>query len=159
MAEVPILQDGAEELRATCSPVTDFGKPLQDLCAKMLAAAEGARTPTLRAAGLAANQVGVLLRVILVEDGGRTFMVNPRIVQALGTQRVNDGCLSVENGTRRAYTTRAQEILVEYQDRQGAPRRQRCKGFRAAVIQHEVDHLDGKLFTDLLTPREPAVAG
>jgi peptide deformylase len=149
-----ILQDGAPELRTVCAPVTEFGKALAPLLRRLVDAADSARTPTLRAAGLAANQIGECVRVILIEDGGRTIMVNPAIVQRWGEQRVSDGGLSVDEGRRRATTVRAAEILVTYQDAQGNARRQRCKGFRAAVIQHEVDHLDGILFTDLVKPPE-----
>jgi peptide deformylase len=151
----PVLQEGAPELRQMCEPVTDFGAELQKLCDRLHRAAAAISGPTLKCAGLAANQIGELRRVVLIDEGGRTFMVNPVIVQSFGTQRVSDGCFSVERGMKRRYTTRAAEILVTYQDRDGKPRRLRCKGFRAAVIQHEVDHLDGKLFTDLLPGVEP----
>lgn len=154
-ARYPILQAGAPELRAVCEPVTDFGADLQAVCEAMHNAATAISTPTLRVAGLAANQVGFLKRVIMVEDGGRRFMVNPVIVQQSETQqRVSDGCFSVARGTKRATTLRAAEILVTWQDRSGKERRTRAKGMRAAIIQHEVDHLDGKLFTDLLEPKK-----
>lgn len=156
MTPPEILQDPHPALRTVCAPVTDFGGALDLLCARMVNAAQSLNGPTLRCSGLAANQIGECVRVILVEDGGRTFMVNPVIVRrSPSVQRVSDGCFSVERGTKRRTTTRAAEIVVEYQDRGGFNKRTRAKGMRAAIIQHEVDHLDGKLFTDLVPGVEP----
>lgn len=149
--DYPVLQEGAPELRAMCEPVTDFGGELQMICERLHQAAAAIGGPTLKACGLAANQLGILRRVVLIDEGGRQFMVNPEIIwRSTAEQRVSDGCFSVERGTKRGYTARAAEILVKFQDRTGKDRRLRAKGFRAAVIQHEIDHLDGKLFTDLL---------
>lgn len=145
-----ILQDPHPALRTVCAEVLDFGAPLKAVCAKLLEAAAGCTGSRIRVAGLAANQIGECVRVILVEDGGRTFMANPVIVRATGTQQVSDGCMSVNNGLTRRTTTRALNVIVRYQDRDGAHHRRHAAGMRAAVIQHEIDHLDGKLFTDML---------
>lgn len=148
-----ILQHPDARLRVVCEPVTEFGQPIRDLAEAMFAAMRGATEAI--GIGLAANQIGDFRRVIVMDPSGRgherIVMCNPRIVRSEGTQRSNDGCLSVQYGTRFALTTRAARIRVEYQDEDGIARKQKAQSTFAAIIQHEIDHLDGKLFLDLLT--------
>jgi peptide deformylase len=150
VARVPVskrvLQDPHPALRAVCVPITEFGPHVYELCDAMQSAMNAGE---VKGAGLSANQIGATVRVILVDFGGRTYMVNPEIVHSSKVeQRVDEGCLSVCRGVTRRTTTRAAEIVVRYLDRDGNARCGRAKGFRAAVIQHAVDLLDGKIFLD-----------
>lgn len=142
-----ILQHPNKLLRVRCEPVTDFGESLNEICMRMELALSASRTGI----GLAANQIGILRRVILVSivNGARLFMINPVILQRAGEQRISDGCLSVSHGTRRITRTRPARVYVEYQDEQGVGHGRNFQGLAAAVIDHEVDHLDGVLFLDM----------
>jgi peptide deformylase len=115
-------------------------------------------------AGLAANQVGVPLRIAVAENDGRnprypykpaiplTLMVNPQ-VEPLGpeTFEVNEGCLSVPD--LRGNLTRLMRIRVRYLDREGGEHSEEKRGVTAGTFQHEVDHLDGVMFCDRADPR------
>ena len=100
--------------------------------------------------GLAATQVGIGLRMLVLDEGtgvGRTY-VNPRIVDQGGEEVDEEGCLSLPG--IYADVARAAWVVVDAQDRTGAPIHQRASGFPARVLQHEIDHLDGILFIDRL---------
>jgi peptide deformylase len=110
-------------------------------------------------AGLAANQVGDLRRIAVVEvepDNPRypykppfplTVLVNPELEPVGGeTFEVNEGCLSVPD--RRGSLSRHAEVLVRFLDRDGEPKELVARGLTAGTFQHEVDHLDGVLFLD-----------
>lgn len=100
--------------------------------------------------GLAAPQVGVGLRVLVVDEGkgvARAYL-NPVIVEEGGRVVAEEGCLSLPGIF--ADVARAEWVVVEAQDRQGAPIRTRASGLLARVFQHEIDHLDGILFIDRL---------
>lgn len=105
--------------------------------------------------GLAAPQVHVPLRVVvlvLTEERGPEFFVNPRItVLADTTRRTWEGCLSVEG--YRGLVERPDSIRVESLDRDGDERILEISGHGAVVIQHECDHLDGTLYVDRMLPR------
>ena len=104
--------------------------------------------------GLAASQVDVHKRfmVIDVSEEKNTPMVfiNPQIVANEGGQVYQEGCLSVPGIF--ADVTRANQITVRFLDRQGQPQELTTDGVLAVCIQHEMDHLDGKLFIDYLSP-------
>lgn len=104
--------------------------------------------------GLAASQVDVHKRfmVIDVSEGKDTPMVfiNPEIVTQQGGQVYQEGCLSVPGIF--ADVTRADSITVRFLDRQGAAQELTTDGLLAVCVQHEMDHLDGKLFIDYLSP-------
>lgn len=96
--------------------------------------------------GIAAPQVGRALRIIAVSAEGSipTVMINPRITKrSLLTRPSTERCFSVPNGTKRK--TRHFWVEVEYLDRDGALRARRCTGSFSCIVQHEIDHLDGKL--------------
>lgn len=95
-------------------------------------------------AGLAAPQIGVLKKVIVVRNGNTFFpMVNPMIIKKSGRKFVNsEGCLSLE-GTRDV--ERFPTILVSYMDRNGKRLTKTYNGLLSVIVQHEVDHLNGKL--------------
>lgn len=93
--------------------------------------------------GMAANMIGVHRRIIIVAMGPTALvLVNPVIVEKRGVYDAEEGCLSL-SGTRR--TKRFRDIEVTYQDEGFRPRRQAFSGFVAQIIQHEVDHCDGRL--------------
>jgi peptide deformylase len=104
--------------------------------------------------GLAASQVDVHKRFMVIDvseekDTPRVF-INPEIVASEGGQVYQEGCLSVPGIF--ADVTRANDITVRYLDRQGQPQELTTDGVLAVCIQHEMDHLDGKLFIDYLSP-------
>jgi len=105
--------------------------------------------------GLAAPQVGISLRIIVVnlsgEDEPRRSMafINPEIVETAGKIVAEEGCLSIPEVT--AQVKRAQEIRVKYVDEQGQPAEFQAQDLLARILQHEIDHLDGILFIDRLS--------
>ena len=108
--------------------------------------------------GLAAPQIGKNLRiaVIEVEEGDRFDFINPEIVDRKGTSIDVEGCLSIPE----TYGTveRADEVTVPYYDREGTEMEVTAYGYLARAFQHEIDHLDGKLFIDqvieMITPED-----
>jgi len=101
--------------------------------------------------GIAANQCGVFHRVILVRKDVRgpiTVMINPAIIGTEDTQVIDDGCLSIPGYTYK--TTRAKLVGVTWQDISGKEYSDNFMGIESAIIQHEIDHLDGTLFIDHL---------
>ncbi|MEG2802962.1 peptide deformylase [Stenotrophomonas sp.] len=104
--------------------------------------------------GLAASQVDVHQRFMVIdvseEKDTPLVFINPEIVANEGGQVYQEGCLSVPGIF--ADVTRANQITVRYLDRQGQPQELTTDGVLAVCIQHEMDHLDGKLFIDYLSP-------
>jgi peptide deformylase len=104
----------------------------------------------LKGVGLAAPQVGVPLRLMLVcptgAPGDERVLVNPRIVTAGGQVLGEEGCLSFPGIYGRV--ERAKQARVAYQDLDGRPQTLDLEGFVARIVQHEGDHLDGKVFVD-----------
>jgi len=104
--------------------------------------------------GLAAPQVGVSLRLIVIdptpERQSPTFLVNPRIVDSSGRYTDVEGCLSLPGVS--AEVNRAERLTVEFETLAGKPDSLDAKGLPARIVQHEVDHLDGRLFIDRLGP-------
>ena len=117
---------------------------LLDDMAETMYAAEGV--------GLAAPQVGVLRRVIVVdvgeEGGGLYEAINPQLISASGEQDGPEGCLSVPG--EAGMVVRPNNIVVEYTDRNGDRIRLEAEGFLARAFCHEMDHLEGQLFTDIM---------
>lgn len=144
MAILPIVQLGDPILRTPAITVRRFDRTLGHLIDDM--------TETMRDApgvGLAANQVGRPERVCVIEIEGRHIeLVNPVLVRTDGTQSDLEGCLSVAGFY--APTTRAQHAVVTGLDRRGRPVRVSGHGFLARALQHELDHLDGRLYVDRL---------
>ncbi len=103
--------------------------------------------------GLAAPQVGISLRLMVVDDEkgrGPRALVNPEIVDQGGRVVAEEGCLSIPGIF--APVARAEWVRLEAQDEEGQPVTVETKGLYARVIQHEMDHLDGVLFIDRLDP-------
>jgi peptide deformylase len=141
-------------LRKKSAKVSDFGPDLQQLIEDMI--------ETLHensGAGLSAPQVNVSQRVILVEFGTEEneeipptmyVTINPRVIRfsqeiVLGAE----GCLSIPG--LMGEVERADEIVVEGQDRFGKPLKMRLQGWAARIFQHEIDHVNGILYTDRTT--------
>ena len=98
--------------------------------------------------GLAAPQVGILRRAVVVDAGdGLMELINPVIVKSKGSQRGVEGCLSCPD--EWGYVVRPNEIVVEAQDRNGKNIKLKLKEFEAVAACHEIDHLEGKLFIDI----------
>jgi peptide deformylase len=142
----PILREKAREVRV-------FDESLEDLVKDMfhtMVFAEGA--------GLAAPQIGVPLRVFVADtsrgeegQGERHAVVNPTIVELAGEEeRESEGCLSVPGVSE--VVARPGRVVIEGFDPTGAPIRLDAEGLLGRVFQHEVDHLDGVLFFDRISP-------
>ena len=142
MAIRNVVQVGDDVLRKKCFEVTNFDEKLCQLLDDM--------KDTVRkedGAGLAAPQVGILRRAVVVDvDEGFFELVNPVIVQAKGEQTGLEGCLSVRG--KRGVVTRPDYVKVEYSDRKGKRKKLVARGFFARAVCHELDHLDGILYTD-----------
>ncbi len=103
--------------------------------------------------GLAAVQVGVLKRVVVIDlydDKGPIVLINPKILKTKGEQEVEEGCLSFPN--QFAKIVRPLEVEVEYTDRNGKRKKTKAKELLAQAICHEVDHLNGEVFVDKIIP-------
>ena len=97
--------------------------------------------------GLAAPQIGVLLRVIVADTGeGGGAIINPKLTEKHGAQTFVEGCLSLPG--IEAPVDRASQVIVSGMDRRGEKIKIEAKGLLATVFQHEIDHLDGKVFID-----------
>lgn len=133
-------------LRKPAAEVTVFDRELnafiRDLWETMLA---------FDGVGLAATQVAVDLRVTVISwKENRLILVNPRIVQAEGDQLGDEGCLSFPGIFEKIH--RPQKVRVEAQDAEGKPFSIEAEGFLARALCHEIDHLDGRLMIDHLSP-------
>ena len=152
MAIRKIVKIGDDTLRKECRKQEKFDLRLAILLKDMadtMYRAEGV--------GLAAPQVGVLRRVVVIDVGeGLIEMVNPVITSRDGSQCGREGCLSLPG--RQAVVTRPNVVTVEFQDRKGEAQTLTAEGFLARAVCHELDHLDGTLYIDVmdreLTPEE-----
>ena len=140
-----IVKDPDPVLREVAKGVTKFNDNLKKLLkdmAETMYDAEGV--------GLAAPQVGISKRVIVVDVGdenGLVEMVNPVIVEQEGEQLGPEGCLSIPN--LNGEVRRADRIVVEGQNSDGEKFTVKASGYFARAFQHEIDHLNGILFTDV----------
>lgn len=103
--------------------------------------------------GLAAPQVGILKRVVVIDlydDKGPYVLINPEIIKQKGEQEVEEGCLSFPN--QYAKMIRPKEVVVEALDRSGKKITIKAKELLAQAIAHECDHLDGVVFVDKMIP-------
>ena len=145
MAIRNIVQVGDEVLRQKCFPVEQFDEKLHALLEDMRETVKKEQ-----GAGLAAPQVGVLRRVVVVDvEEGYFEFINPVISGAKGEQTGWEGCLSVKG--KSGIVSRPMKVTVTYQDRFGEKKLLKAKGFFARAICHELDHLDGVLYIDKAT--------
>ena len=139
-----ILKLGDEALRKTCKPMQKFDLRLWLLLRDMadtMYKAEGV--------GLAAPQVGILRRVVVIDvgdDNGLIELVNPEIIAVEGEQAGSEGCLSLPG--RRGYVVRPNKVTVRASDRKGKTFEITGEGLLARAFCHEIDHLDGVLYID-----------
>jgi peptide deformylase (EC 3.5.1.88) len=149
MSLLTILHHPDPRLRNRGEEVSRFDASLQTLIDDMF--------ETMYAApgvGLAATQIGVALRLSVMdcsEDRDQPMvMINPQIVSRDALQEVDEGCLSVPEISDRVQ--RYQHVSLKALDRAGKPYELEADGLLAQCIQHEIDHLDGKLYIDYLSP-------
>ena len=144
MSVKPIVLLGDHRLRLQGKPVDSFNKYLHGLLDDL--------TDSMRHApgvGLAAPQLGETVRACVIEVEGRLHeLVNPRIVQGDGDDRDLEGCLSIPGYV--AYVTRREKVWVVAQNRHGRKIKIAGSGLLGRAMQHEIDHLDGKLYIDYL---------
>jgi peptide deformylase len=149
MAKLEILEFPDPRLRTRARRVETFDAELGQLVDDML--------ETMRAAsgiGLAATQVNRHIKLLVLDvseeqDDPRVY-INPKIVDEEGTETCEEGCLSIPG--IYANVKRAEKIRVEAQDRNGVTFQEDVEGMHAVCLQHEMDHLEGKLFVDYLSP-------
>ncbi len=140
-----IVQIGDEILRAKCKAVTRFDADLAALLTDMKETLRDAQ-----GAGLAAPQVGVPLRVVVVDvDEGYFEFINPVFIWQKGEQVGPEGCLSVRG--KSGIVRRPDKVKIIYNDKKGDRYTLVARGFFARAICHELDHLDGVLYTDKAT--------
>jgi peptide deformylase len=130
-------------LRQKAKKVSRFDGSLQRLIDNMIKTMQWAN-----GVGLAAPQVGVPLRVIVVQMPGEEpiVLINPEIIKRTGEQEVIEGCLSVPG--YYGEIKRSAGVTVKGKDRHGKVTRIRAEGLMAEALEHEIDHLDGKLYID-----------
>lgn len=143
MAKLQIRKMGDEALRKNCRPVEEITPRVLTLLDDML--------ETMRAAdgcGLAAPQVGILRRIVVVEvEPGEVYeLINPKIIAYSGEQTGIEGCLSVPG--RQGEVTRPMNVTVRAMNRHGETVEITGKELLARCFCHELDHLDGKLYVD-----------
>ena len=145
MAVLEVMKTGHPVLKQIAEPVEFVNKKIRQLLddmAETMYAADGV--------GLAAPQVGKSLRIVVIDvqdEHGLLELVNPVITMREGSVTESEGCLSVP----KVYgdVERAERVTVEYTDRRSRRRSLTADGLLARCIQHECDHLDGRLFIDI----------
>ena len=149
MAKLRIVKFGDDGLRKVCRPVDEITPRICMLLDDMI--------ETMRDAGgcgLAAPQVGVLRRIAVIEiEEGKVYeLINPKIISFSGEQRAEEGCLS--NPGAYGTTKRPKRVTVRATDRHGNVYDLEGEDLLARAICHECDHLDGKLYTDVVIKEE-----
>lgn len=142
MSKKRIFTIGAQELRGQSRPITRFDSRLalilRDMADTMYEA---------NGVGLAAPQVGILRRLVVIDVGeGLIELVNPEIIASEGECGMIEGCLSVPG--RRGYVIRSEKVTLRAQDKAGKFFELPADGLLARAVQHELDHLDGVLYVD-----------
>jgi peptide deformylase len=144
VATLKIVTLGDPILRRKAQPVAKITKRLRNLAKDML--------DTLykeNGAGLAAPQIGVSERLVVIDVGkGPLVLFNPEILAREGQVRDSEGCLSIPG--RSEYITRAQKVRVKFTDLHGQTLTMEGEDLLARAFQHEIDHLDGVLYIDYL---------
>ena len=145
MAIRRVLTTGSEVLTKNCKKVQNFDEALWQLLDDMYET-----MVEYDGIGIAAPQVGVIKRAVVIEVNNiKMELINPEITDRKGSEEGIEGCLSVKN--IQGYVNRPKTITVKAFDRYGNPYTLTCTGMMARCICHECDHLDGILFTDIMT--------
>ena len=149
MAVLEVLRFPDERLRTIAQNVVSFGPTIQQIIDDMfetMYAEEGI--------GLAATQVNIHQRIIVIDTSedrtGRLVLINPELLEQRGSTGIEEGCLSVPEC--RALVPRAEWVKIRAINAQGEQFELETDGLLAICIQHEMDHLVGKLFVDYLSP-------
>lgn len=144
-----------ERLRLVAKPIEQFDDELQILIDDMFETMYHAR-----GVGLAAPQIGISLRLSVIDIDGdkkqQIVLVNPEIIAKEGETEYEEGCLSVPGAYDKVI--RAQKVTIRALDRFGKVFEMSAEGVLGECFQHEIDHLNGKLFVDLLSPLKRAMA-
>ena len=139
-----ILQKGDPALTKVCRPIENFDEKLHNLLDDM-------KDTLIKSGGLglAAPQIGILRRVVLVMDEDEQYLelVNPEIVSTEGEQEGLEGCLSLSG--MYGLVTRPMKVKLKAQDRYGNPVEYEREGITARCFCHETDHLDGHMYNEL----------
>lgn len=147
------LPDG--RLRAETAPIEVFDDELQTLIEDMYETMDAAK-----GIGLAATQIGISKKLAVIdvspERNQRFCIINPEITEKEGEELMEEGCLSVPGAYDKA--PRALRVKVKALDRNGKPFEIEADGILAHCLQHEIDHLNGKLFVDYLSPLKRKLA-
>lgn len=146
MALRTIRTDDDPVLRKISKPVKEVNERMRILAEDMMETMYSSQ-----GVGLAAPQVGVLRRLIVVDDyaGNKYTMFNPEILSGEGEESGPEGCLSVPG--YQGLVCRNTQVRVSYMDLTGERQELFAEGFLARILQHEIDHLDGILYTDRAT--------
>jgi len=156
VAILEILKLPDERLKQVSEPVTAFDEALRSFIADL----EETRQNGPAAVGIAAPQVGMFKRVVIIDcsttrkpvpNHGHMILVNPEITHWEGYEPGREGCLSVPDYTGNVI--RATRIKLSAQDPYGEPLEYEMEGYEARAAQHEIDHLDGMLFVDRVVSR------
>ena len=146
MSVLKILYLPDERLRKVSTPVVEFNQELQTLIDDMFDTMYDAN-----GLGLAAPQIGVNIRLSVVDCGNQKLVfINPEIIYQEGHEKFKEGCLSVPGALETV--VRSKKITVKALDRHSQEFTMDLDGVMAECLQHEIDHLNGKLFIDLLSP-------
>lgn len=159
MTVLEILVYPDERLRRECEEVVDFDdSDFQTFVDDLLETMEAAPGCT----GIAAPQAGRAIQMVVVDPGlarkpqeghkGRRVLVNPEILSWDGMEMAREGCLSLPDYTGNV--VRAKSVRLQYQDRYGKPHTLSVEDFEARLYQHEMDHLEGRLFIDRVVSRK-----
>jgi len=149
MAKLEILEIPDTRLRKAAEPVSAFDDDLKRLISDMMETMYSAQ-----GIGLAATQVNIHQRLLVLDvsegqDQPRVY-INPEIIESEGSETCEEGCLSVPG--IYAEVTRAEKVRISAQNRDGSFFEEELDGMHAICLQHEMDHLSGKLFIDYLSP-------
>ena len=143
--ELAIVKYPDARLQQLCTPIDDFGTPeLAELVDRMKVVMVQAK-----GAGLAANQVGVTVRLFVASGGAQEEVrayINPRMVAVEGAQEEEEGCLSLPGIFTRI--RRSAKVTIEARDVQGTVFQETGEELLARAFEHEIDHLDGRIIVD-----------
>lgn len=149
MSLLTVLTEPDTDLHQVSKPVEEVTPEIQEIIDNMIETMyeeEGV--------GLAAPQVGILKRIVVIDVSDTRedpqVLINPEIIQKEGEDGIEEGCLSVPGV--RAYVPRAAHLKVKALDRDGIPYEFEADDLLAICVQHEIDHLNGTLFIDYLSP-------
>lgn len=149
MAILEILHFPDPRLRTEAQPVEQVDEAIQHIVADMFETMYSAK-----GIGLAATQVNIHQRIIVMdiseEKNDPLCLINPQIIASTGDEEMQEGCLSVPGFYENVH--RAEGVTIQALDKHGDSYQLEASGLLSVCIQHEMDHLDGKLFVDYLSP-------